>query len=114
MERIAVIARLREGAAERAAELLAQGPPFDPANVGLSRHAAYLSAREVVFVFEGPEVEWIVDDLATTGFQAPIAAALDAWRELVEEPARLARSAYSWAAAGAEAAQPSSSPSESA
>jgi len=113
VERIAVIARLREGAAERAAELLAQGPPFDPADVGLSRHAAYLSAREVVFVFEGPEVEWIVDDLATTGFQAPIAAALDAWRELVEEPARLARSAYAWGADDAEA-QPSSSPSESA
>ena len=38
-------------------------PPFDPEELGLHRHGAYLTAREVVFVFEAPEVEWIVNDL---------------------------------------------------
>jgi hypothetical protein len=29
------------------------------------RHSVYLSADEVVFVFEGQQVEWVVDDQST-------------------------------------------------
>src|SRR5436305_6510370 len=56
------------GAEPRAAELIAQGPPFAPAENGLTRHAVYLSAGEVVFVFEGHEVEWIVDGMIDDPF----------------------------------------------
>jgi hypothetical protein len=58
MQRLAIIARLQEGAGRQAAELIANGPPFDAAAVGFVRHDVYLSSEEVAFVFEGPEVEW--------------------------------------------------------
>jgi hypothetical protein len=63
VERLALIARLRPGTEEQAAELVAGGPPFDPGERGLARHTVYLSAGEVVFVFEGDEVEWIVEEM---------------------------------------------------
>jgi hypothetical protein len=99
VDRVAVVARLKEGCAERAAELVANGPPFDPADVGLDRHVVYISGEEIVFVFEGREVEWIVDDLVTTPFQWPLMAAFDAWRPLVDGSPRLARPAYAWSRA---------------
>jgi hypothetical protein len=61
MERIAIVVRLKEGSGPRAAELIEAGPPFDLAETGVVHHTVYLSAGEVVFVFEGPQVEWIVD-----------------------------------------------------
>ena len=63
MEQIAIVARLKSGAEPRAAELIAAGPPFRSGHSGLEGHTVYLAADEVVFVFEGREVEWIVDGL---------------------------------------------------
>jgi hypothetical protein len=51
MEQLAIVARLKSGAEPRARELIASGPPFDPAESGFDRHAVYLSVDEVVFVF---------------------------------------------------------------
>jgi hypothetical protein len=96
MEMLALIARLRPGAEERAAQLVAYGPPFDPGGRGLLRHTVYLSAGEVVFVFEGDEVEWIVEDMVQEPAGGAVAAALDAWRDLVDGPPRIGRAAYSW------------------
>lgn len=96
MERLALIARLRPGCEEQAAQLVAAGPPFDPAARGLSRHVVYLSAGEVVFVFEGDEVEWIVEEMVQEPGGGSVAAALDAWRELVDGPPRIGRAAFSW------------------
>jgi hypothetical protein len=98
MEQIAIVARLKSGAEPRAAELIAEGPPFDPTDSGLERHTVYLSADEVVFVFEGKEVEWIVDQLIDEPFQWPIVDALDEWRPLLEGKPRIARAVYSWSA----------------
>ncbi len=98
MHQLALVARLRPGAEAEAAELIAAGPPFDPAETGLTRHAVYLSASEVVFVFEGPEVEWIVDGLVDHPFAWRLTRALDAWRPLVESNPRIARVAWSWEA----------------
>ena len=96
MERIAIVARLKECAEPRAAELLAAGPPFDPDEEGLESHAVYLSAGEAVFVFEGPEVEWIVDDLVGDPFRWPLLQAFEAWRSLVDGDPRIARAVYAW------------------
>jgi hypothetical protein len=63
MNRLAIVAQLKADSSDRAHELLAAGPPFRLEGSGIERHAVYLSSREVVFVFEGPEVEWKVDDL---------------------------------------------------
>jgi hypothetical protein len=48
--------------------LLEHGQPFDPAERGFARQAVYLSAGEAVFVFEGEEVEWIVDEIVNESF----------------------------------------------
>jgi hypothetical protein len=87
---------LKSGAEPRAAELLAQGPPFDPDEIGLHRHEAYLSADEVVFVFEGAEVDAVLDGLVGYPFGPALRGVLDEWRPLVEEPPRVAQSAYDW------------------
>jgi hypothetical protein len=44
MERVAIVARLKEGSGPRAAELIAAGPPFDLAATGIASHSVYLSA----------------------------------------------------------------------
>ncbi len=96
VNRLAIVARLKDGAEGRAAELIDRGPPFDPASIGFERHYVFLSATEVVFVFEGPEVEWLVDDLVDNPFRWPVAEAFEEWRPLVEGPPRIARERYVW------------------
>jgi hypothetical protein len=53
---VAVIVPLKVGHDDRAKEPVAQGPPFDPAALGLERHEVFVTAREAVFVFAGPHV----------------------------------------------------------
>lgn len=53
---LAVRVPLKEGCLERARELLAKGPPLDPASLGLSGHEVYLREGEAVFVFHGSDV----------------------------------------------------------
>ncbi len=98
MERVAIIARLQEGAERKAAELIASGPPFDPTAIGFVRHAVYLSSSEVVFVFEAHEVEWLVDSLVSDPFQWMVSQALDKWRPLIKEHPRVAREVFHWEA----------------
>ena len=96
MTRLAIVGRLRDGAHEQAARLLAGGPPFDPADVGFERHAVYLSSHEVVFVFEGAEVEWELDDLVSDYSHPLVRAALESWTPLLESDPRVARGVYFW------------------
>lgn len=96
MEQIAVVARLKSGAEAQAAELLESGPPFDPEESAFERHTVYLSAGEVVFVFEGHDVEWLADALVSDPFRWDVQDAFARWRELVEGPPRIARPAYAW------------------
>jgi len=93
MNRLLIVARLVDGKHPEAEALLRHGPPFDPEEIGLRRHAAYLTSTEVVFVFEGPEVEWIVDDLLD---DPVLARALTPWRTIVDGPPRLAHERYYW------------------
>ena len=55
-EQVAVIVPLKEGRLARAKELVSQGPPFDPAALGLMRHQVFLTADEAIFVFAGPHI----------------------------------------------------------
>ena len=96
MEQLAIVVHLKPGAEPLAADLIANGPPFDPSKKGLDRHTVYLSADEVVFVFEGHEVEWIVDRLVDEPFHWLVTAALEEWRPLLDGQPRIARPAYSW------------------
>jgi hypothetical protein len=93
MERLAVIARLRPDAEARAAELVEQGPPFSPKEIGFSRHSVFLSGDHVVFVFEGGKL----NDLLRAVVKAPSsAAALREWEQVLEGMPRIAREVYSW------------------
>jgi hypothetical protein len=47
---------LKPGCLARARELLAKGPPLDPASLGLSTHEVYLREGEAIFVFRGNRV----------------------------------------------------------
>jgi hypothetical protein len=92
-ERIAVVARLREGSRDRAAELIAEGPPFDPEALGFEAHSVYLSPGEVVFVFEGEmaaqKLAGVIDDMVTS-------ASFSAWGPLIEGTPRLAHESFRW------------------
>lgn len=97
MERLALIAPLKPGTEAAAAELIASAPPFDLEHSGFDRHSVYLSAGEVVFVFEGHEVEWSIDALLDDPFNWMLADALERWNDVVAEPPRIARERFSWA-----------------
>jgi hypothetical protein len=96
MERVALIAHLKEGSEQRAAELVSAGPPFELAHTGIVRHNVYVSGHEVVFVFEGHEVEWIVDQLIDEPFHYELHRALEQWREIVDGQPRVAREQFGW------------------
>lgn len=98
MERVAIVVRLKQGSEPRAAELIAAGPPFDLAETGIAHHSIYLSAGEVVFVFEGHEVEWMVDDLISDPFEPKLQDAFAEWRSIVDGSPRIARERFGWKA----------------
>jgi hypothetical protein len=103
VERVAIIALLKEGSEQRAAELVAAGPPFDLTDTGIVRHSIYISGSEAVFVFEGHEVEWIVDELIDEPFHYELHRALEQWREIVDGQPRVARERFGWQLDDAEA-----------
>jgi hypothetical protein len=96
MECVAIIARLKEGSEQRAVELVGAGPPFDLAETGIVRHSVYISASEAVFVFEGHQVEWIVDQLIDEPFHYELHRALEQWREIVDGRPHVARERFGW------------------
>ena len=96
MEQLAIVARLRPGTEPQAVELIARGTPFDPHAIGLRRHTIFLSAGEVVFVFEGDEVEWTVDNLIDEPFHWELLTAFEEWRGIVDGQPRIARVAFAW------------------
>jgi hypothetical protein len=96
MERIALIGRLKSGTEARAAELIANGPPFDLEAHKFERHTVFLSPGEVVFVFEGHEVEWLVDAMVDDPFEGPLADALAHWAPLMDGTPHMARERYFW------------------
>jgi hypothetical protein len=93
VERLIIVARLKDGTHQEAELLLAQGPPFEPGALRFDRHGVYLSATEVVFLFEGPEVEWILNELVD---DAELETAFGPWRELVDGLPRIAHERYFW------------------
>jgi hypothetical protein len=104
MERVAIVARLKQGSGPRAAQLIAGAAPFDLAELGLVSHSVYLSADEVVFIFEGHEVEGIVKELIDDLFKHEIQSARGQWRAIVDGSPRIARERIGWHADGAQPA----------
>jgi hypothetical protein len=98
VERYVLAAHLRPGQAAAAEQLLRAGPPFDPAEAGLSGHAAYLGEDRVYLVFEGEGVRSKALNLARRHM-----VEVARWQSIVTDlPTRLAtvppdaRCLYSW------------------
>jgi hypothetical protein len=52
---VVVVVPLGDERCETVEQFIEEGPPFDPAAVGLDSHQVYLTEREAVFVFETEE-----------------------------------------------------------
>lgn len=96
MSRLLVVAPLKDGVRERARELVAGGPPFEPEGTSLTSHQVYLTEREVVFVFEGAEPRAAVEELAG---DPSVWRAAASWRDILAGRPRLAEQAYDWSRA---------------
>jgi hypothetical protein len=91
-ERLALVVPLKQGTKHKAESLLAQGPPFDPASLGLEGHEVFLTDHEAVFVFEGvPAVL-----LNRSAENETIWDAAAAWEPLVDGSIRFAERTYAW------------------
>jgi hypothetical protein len=95
VERLVVTLKLRKRTGERAAELIAAGPPFDPADLGLARHAVYLGDDLVIFAFEGEDVEQRVRSLINDPVRS---ASFAAWMPLLAGRPALAHETFYWEA----------------
>lgn len=93
VERLAVIAKLRPGSEGRAAELVEQGPPFSPREIGFTSHSVFLSGDHVVFVFEGGKLDRLLRDVVENPTSA---GSFREWQALLDGLPSVAREAYSW------------------
>jgi hypothetical protein len=89
-DRLTVAVPLRPDCVERARRLLEQGPPVDPATLGLTSHQVYIAEHEALFVFTGPRVRARVRNAMRT--PALWKAGL-AWRDCIAGQPRIVGSA---------------------
>jgi hypothetical protein len=92
--RLAVVVPIKEGAQEAVRTLLEAGPPFDPEQTPLDRHQVFLTAHEVLFLFEAELGAQALEPLLEEPDLWKIAAS---WREHVAGAPRIAEDVYSWA-----------------
>jgi hypothetical protein len=95
VDRIVLVAKLKPGSEDAAAEIVRSGPPYDPSEIGLVRHGVYLGGSEVVFVFDGSDVEQQLRDLLNDPVASP---AFAIWAPLLEETPSIAHELYYWEA----------------
>lgn len=94
MERIAIITQLKPGTRARAAELIAEAPPFELVRAGIIGQTVYLTDKEAVFIVEA-ERPTILQRL-TGGLPYPPGERLEQWAAIVEGSPRIARQQASW------------------
>jgi hypothetical protein len=92
-ERVAVVATLLPGSRERAAEIIAAGPPYGLSLAGFRRHSVFLADEVVIFVFEGPEIEALVRDLVNDPASS---AGFAVWSSLLQGTPVLAHEEFHW------------------
>jgi hypothetical protein len=91
---LVVVAPLKDGALERARELLAEGPPFDLEASRFEKHEVFLTSREVVFVFKGGPGPG--GTLALAAEDPQVWRAAKDWGECLDGRPRIARSVFAW------------------
>jgi hypothetical protein len=91
--RAMIIVPIKPEKAPLVRELLARGPPFDPATTSLERHDVYVTDWEVIFLFEGPDVHALARELV----RSPTAwRAAAAWEDCLAGRPVAPDQAYSW------------------
>lgn len=93
MQRVAVTARLRDGAEAEARELIDAGPPFDLGDAGFEQHSVFVGSGLVVFVFEGDDLERRLTELVN---DPVLAAGFGAWGPVLAESPQVAHETYHW------------------
>ena len=93
MSRLVVVAPLKPGGADRARELLDEGPPFDLEASRFDAHEVFVTPNEAVFVFDGGESS---EALKLTAEDPAVWRAAKAWAECLDGRPRIAREAFSW------------------
>lgn len=93
MNRLAVIAKLKPEAEDRAEQLIGKGPPFDPSGVGFERHSVFLTGDHAVFVFEGGRLDQLMHSIVKDPSSV---SAFREWETLLDGMPRVAREAYHW------------------
>ena len=91
--RVVVVVPIRRGARERVRHLIAAGPPFDPESMPLEHHRVFVTEREAVFLFEGPDVRTSIEQLVR---RPRVWKAAAAWKDCLAGPPRIADEPYSW------------------
>src|SRR5205823_5211462 len=91
-----IVGTLKPGGHEQAKALLEGGPPFDLAEQKFERHWVFLTSNEVVFVFEGEDVDRTVDDLLDDFRRAGLKKAVHRWEEILEGAPRVGFEAFAW------------------
>lgn len=95
MESFVVVAPLKPNTQDQARDLIAQGPPMDLEASGLTRHSVYLSANEVIFLFEGPDAQRVVEGMVN---DPVMSAQFSAWGPLLDGTPFTARRVFDWSA----------------
>jgi hypothetical protein len=90
---VAVVVPIKEGAEEAVGDFLAEGPPFDPASLGLVRHRVFVTEREAVFVFESIGG---LDSLERILAEPDFWTVLPGWEHVVAGEPRLACPFFDW------------------
>src|SRR2546422_9089 len=91
-QRLVLTARLKEGARERALELVGSMPTA-PETDGFERLSVYLSECEVVFLTEAPEAELLVRQILDDPVRA---TEIGPWLPLFAGPLHRAEEVYHW------------------
>ena len=88
---VAIVGPLRPDAYHTALELAALGPPFDLTELGVDSQSVFVSEHEVIWIFEGRDVEARLRSLLNDPVTA---SAAGAWGPLLAETPHLARLGY--------------------
>ena len=91
---LVIVVPIKKESHDEVRVLLEAGPPFDPETIeGLERHEVFVTAGEVVFLFE---TSLSRDGLATLLSQPQMWQVAAAWQEHLDGPPRIAESVFSW------------------
>ncbi len=93
MQRVAVIAHLRDGAEAEATKLIGAGPPFDLRDAGFEQNSVFVGNGLVVFLFQGDDLERQLTEVVNDPVRA---AGFGAWASVLAESPRVAHEIFHW------------------